>query len=1813
MEEDSGVKKFKVEDNSSLRNKKFKKVETSNINHDVNESKFQKNKSNSEKARKHQQRLINFINEGVGLSSEESGKDSRRRTPMTMPRTKITAATPLEQREALVKLKQKLFSDDDKKQNVQQNRDQRDNISTTFNNYIDVMSISSVAASDAAPSENSDLNINRVNERLNQVREYLSQATSMYVSLCIAGTDEPQRNQQTSKLAKLIQQLRIQEKGYIDLIQKAEQALSEQEDGMSGTTVENERDGNDQQEELQRLKEQQLLLKKIVEQQKELEKLKERQSTLLLMQENAELAVKASRKKNVMNNQRASIESIKKQNQIQVIRNQSEDNLNGFNAESMQVEAEQKMMEWEKKLFTLQEKKKQMDQLLNTFKSLKNSQEVETNMLNILDDEAQEQLSNDYKSDPEDIESKVQRLNDVRERMNELKELITGYEGAKSINSPIKTQADRDNRLLAKTMQNNGGARMRIQNNQDINNRPVPNLNLQNDKLPRPSTNTKMLPTPSSNTKNQETKVNVTNQASLYLNQQSKSKKDNSKIENKVFQKTESSDIENNFKWQDDPEFLAKVKKLKSAKQKLYNLQQLVKDVQGGNSPLIPISDLQNLARSFSNDKNSNCEETGIDDDLEVQNVKTLDNRGDETESDDDADCEQTEDDNHSNCSKSAESFPENLTDNERRFQGLLRKQRLELNYLLKERERLLETHRNLDPISDLSQLNNNNRNGSYPSLTKEKLKQQDKVKSNDGVSTEPQYGSEKAYSMQSKSYSEENNTHPLSNPIAVSEIRRQRELYELQKKQKFVEKQQRKKKTQLEEIQSDDRGTYSVHSDEGVGVSAYSADVTTAATWGGSTAQSSNEEDSAVEDDYGATEECIENDEEFSNHSNEREQREKEPAINNLNDQPRRGITWHQNYVTPNSIRNSLKHSSETQNLGATITRTQSAPTPQSRKLRQGNLTPAHKLVSDCKIKNSLYPNNNNQQLATQSPSTEMLHTQLASMCNSLLRNEQTLLSMLQSQFLKPIPAAEPVVSSDILMSLKEYFETTNYNENFAVTLNTLQTCFERVQQHQADMEYIHQQFSQLIAPSAQLMDYRSPWLKPPSLHLSSFGDNSAVKSEHVLNNPKETQTVNSENKGTNVQPFNLFDEKLIDRCLTPNNEERTRLTNAKESFGLACSIDNKNSFMTEQHGLNHNQSLPFPYQLRMSEYNPLSYQGNFANTHTGNVMTMSRMSMNNQHAETNISEHHEKTIWPSFFKIEDPAMGGNDSELEKNKDVTPMTANPPESTGAVNFSLFESMRDLIYSEVATLIAMNESRPHYLLELFRELQLLNSDYLRQRGLYSLQELVTKFLTDSNTDSSPAKSAFVQETVSNQQVYDNWVESAQTPSESGTTTEDEGERQALQSLAKQMENNEMYDYAEIVERQSDGNFSTPRSSIVDLPFASEDLGTTVINLDEALQKMKLYELKMAETQKVFEQASNNFSEFIPYTKQSQKQCFSDAQNSNLSSEISFDCHNSTLDAPLLNQTIKALMMELVPFLNEHIGEICTHDLLDAIRCKIVHLAHQNELQVLNKPESEQFHRFFHNQLESVLKDSLSNFSSRKLKDCGEDILIVVSEILFNELAFFRLMNTLDSHPNDKVEVVNNMQASKSSSNSSSNFVIVDSSELTDEENESLRNFVKVELAVSEIHPTQSDRDDSENEMSCARTAAPITSLNYYSQDVNGTHFNTTDSSLNSVLHDNRLETYTESEQHEQHGGLMMENENAEDERDLEQIEERNMNESNQNLELEDDMVREDDLPEADMAVESSAIAQALLTHLSGAQELAGEENYVPSVHGILHG
>ncbi|GCB62873.1 hypothetical protein scyTo_0004322 [Scyliorhinus torazame] len=99
-------------------------------------------------------------------------------------------------------------------------------------------------------------------------------------------------------------------------------------------------------------------------------------------------------------------------------------------------------------------------------------------------------------------------------------------------------------------------------------------------------------------------------------------------------------------------------------------------------------------------------------------------------------------------------------------------------------------------------------------------------------------------------------------------------------------------------------------------------------------------------------------------------------------------------------------------------------------------------------------------------------------------------------------------------------------------------------------------------------------------------------------------------------------------------------------------------------------------------------------------------------------------------------------------------------------DFSLFEALRDNIYSEVATLISQNESRPHFLIELFHELQLLNTDYLRQRALYALQDIVTRHLSEKSCKE-------VEHSLSRNSAVWMTCNSELTPSESLATSDDE--------------------------------------------------------------------------------------------------------------------------------------------------------------------------------------------------------------------------------------------------------------------------------------------------------------------------------------------------------------------------------------------------------------------------------------------------------
>ncbi|XP_014393412.1 PREDICTED: pericentriolar material 1 protein isoform X9 [Myotis brandtii] len=332
----------------------------------------------------------------------------------------------------------------------------------------------------------------------------------------------------------------------------------------------------------------------------------------------------------------------------------------------------------------------------------------------------------------------------------------------------------------------------------------------------------------------------------------------------------------------------------------------------------------------------------------------------------------------------------------------------------------------------------------------------------------------------------------------------------------------------------------------------------------------------------------------------------------------------------------------------------------------------------------------------------------------------------------------------------------------------------------------------------------------------------------------------------------------------------------------------------------------------------------------------------------------------------------------------------NEAPETGS-DFSMFEALRDTIYSEVATLISQNESRPHFLIELFHELQLLSTDYLRQRALYALQDIVSTHISENH-----------EKDVKNIKSVNSgtWIASNSelTPSESLATTDDETYEKNFERETHKISEQNDADNASVLSVSS--NFE---------PFATDDLGNTVIHLDQALARMREYERMKTEAE------SNTNARSTCRTLEDENGAAAMTTANNLKETPISENHSSQqpvseistvpcprIDTQQLDRQIKAIMKEVIPFLKEHMDEVCSSQLLTSVRRMVLTLTQEND-------ESKEFVKFFHKQLGSILQDSLAKFAGRKLKDCGEDLLVEISEVLFNELAFFKLMQDLDNN------------------------------------------------------------------------------------------------------------------------------------------------------------------------------------------------------------
>uniref|UniRef100_A0A8C2K1L6 Pericentriolar material 1 n=1 Tax=Cyprinus carpio TaxID=7962 RepID=A0A8C2K1L6_CYPCA len=302
-------------------------------------------------------------------------------------------------------------------------------------------------------------------------------------------------------------------------------------------------------------------------------------------------------------------------------------------------------------------------------------------------------------------------------------------------------------------------------------------------------------------------------------------------------------------------------------------------------------------------------------------------------------------------------------------------------------------------------------------------------------------------------------------------------------------------------------------------------------------------------------------------------------------------------------------------------------------------------------------------------------------------------------------------------------------------------------------------------------------------------------------------------------------------------------------------------------------------------------------------------------------------------------------------------------------DFSLFEALRETIYSEVATLISQNESRPHFLIELFHELQLLNTDYLRQRALYSLQEIVTRHLTEKSVADEQASSL-------GPTAWATGSQSELTPSESLATSDNDTSEKIVTVKSNSV-------LKRVADRDSMDNESLLSTSSNLEPFASDDLGNTVIHLDKALARMRKYE-----RMKLRAECNTDNPEHSPGAAAAT----ATSALTKGAGHSSTDAHCPQIDTQQLDRQIKAIMTEVIPFLKEHVGEVCSHQLLTSVRRMVLKLTRQND-------ESKEFVQFFHRH----------KFVGRTLQDCGEDLLVEISEILFNELAFFRLMQDLDQN------------------------------------------------------------------------------------------------------------------------------------------------------------------------------------------------------------
>ena len=197
----------------------------------------------------------------------------------------------------------------------------------------------------------------------------------------------------------------------------------------------------------------------------------------------------------------------------------------------------------------------------------------------------------------------------------------------------------------------------------------------------------------------------------------------------------------------------------------------------------------------------------------------------------------------------------------------------------------------------------------------------------------------------------------------------------------------------------------------------------------------------------------------------------------------------------------------------------------------------------------------------------------------------------------------------------------------------------------------------------------------------------------------------------------------------------------------------------------------------------------------------------------------------------------------------------------------------------------------------------------------------------------------------------------------------------------------------------------------DGPFADSFLGSTAIHLDKAMQYLRDLETQQQQQRQQAKQYYGNSNSAAAMEQAAQGSSSSGSSSTSVS-----DMSSSIprINTRLLDEEIKAVIHFILPLLKQRSSETCTPQLLTWVRdvtlCRIGYFTMRNPLTADDECRQRlEFDRFFMKQLTSLISDSLARFDSLRLQDCMEDMLVELSELLFNEMAFFKLINDLDTH------------------------------------------------------------------------------------------------------------------------------------------------------------------------------------------------------------